>query len=121
MKYLIHVGENETHEWDRRKMLNVEYGAMERVTGYIGGALEDALNNGGALAMTALVWVLRKRTYPRLRFEEVVFEMDDLMIEAVNDDGTPLVPEPEAPKAAKKAAKAAKKVRTRPDDLVPDS
>lgn len=116
MKYIIRIGEHEVHEWDRRKMLNVEYGAMERVTGHIGADLEDALNNGGANAMTALVWVLRKRTHPKLRFEEVVFQMDDLKIEAVNDDGTPIV-EPAGPKAKKKPAKVRTATET---DLVPE-
>lgn len=116
MKYLIRVGEHEVHEWDRHKMLNVEYGAMERVTGLIGGALEEALMNGGANALTSLVWVLRRRTHPRLRFEEVIFEMDDLKIEAVNDDGSPIEDESATPKAKKKA-----RVRTATEtDLVPE-
>ena len=68
-KALIHIGEGptrETHEYDRRKLLNVEFGAMEKVTGLVGMDLEEALDKGGANALTALIWVLRRRTYSRL-------------------------------------------------------
>jgi len=116
MKILIHIGDGEetreTLEWDRRRTLNTEYGAMERVTGLIGEDLEEAINKGGANAMTALVWILRRRKNYQLRYEQVVFEMADLSVEFVNDDGTPLKPEaaePAAPKARKAAKKAAAK------------
>lgn len=92
-KILIHIGEGpgrETHEYQRGKLMNVEYMAMERETGLIGGDLEDALAKGGASALTALIWVLRKRTHHRLRFDEVTFEIGDVTIELVNDDGTPI-------------------------------
>jgi len=94
MKLLIHVGQGDarqTYEYIPGKLLNVEFGAMERMSGHIGEDLEDALRKGGINAMTALVWVLRKRQEPTLRFEQVVFTTEDLTTELVNDDGTPWV------------------------------
>ena len=97
-KVLIHVGTGdarETYEYQHGKLLNVEFGAMERMTGLVGGELEQALNKGGINALTALVWVLRKRQEPMLRFEQVVFNVDEIKIEPVNDDGSPLADDDE--------------------------
>jgi hypothetical protein len=93
VKALIHVGHGEarqTYEYRHGKLLNVEFGAMERVSGLIGRDLEQALDKGGQNAMQALIWVLRKRQEPALRFEQVVFNLEDLSVEVVNDDGSPL-------------------------------
>lgn len=93
MKALIHIGSGdsrETYEYVRGKMLNVEFGAMERVTGMIGEDLERALDKAGQNAITALIWVLRKRMNPRAKLEEVVFEVGELVVEIVNDDGSPV-------------------------------
>jgi hypothetical protein len=93
VKALIHVGHGEarqTYEYRHGKLLNVEFGAMERVSGLIGRDLEEALDKGGQNAMQALIWVLRKRQEPTLRFEQVVFNLEDLSVEVVNDDGSPL-------------------------------
>jgi hypothetical protein len=92
VKALIHVG-SETYEYRPGKLLNVEFAEMERVTKTIGADLEQAIDKGGVNAMTALIWVLRKRQEPTLRFEQVVFNVEDLSIEVVNDDGSPLVDE----------------------------
>ena len=93
VKALIHVGvgdARQTYEYRHGKLLNVEYGAMDRVSGLVGVDLEQALDKGGMNAMTALIWVLRKRQEPTLRYEQVVFTADEMSFEFVNDDGSPL-------------------------------
>jgi hypothetical protein len=97
-KALIHVGTGDarqTYEYRHGKLLNVEVAAMERMSGLIGSDLEQALDKGGAGAMQALIWVLRKRQEPTLRFEQVVFNIEDMSVEIVNDDGSPLVDDEE--------------------------
>jgi hypothetical protein len=98
-KLLIHIGTGaarQTYEYRSGKMLNVEVGAMERVTGLVGTDLMNALDKGGQNAFQALIWVLRKRQEPTLRFEQVVFNMEDLSVETVNDDDSPLVDDEKA-------------------------
>jgi hypothetical protein len=97
-KVLIHVGfgkDRETYEYNRGKLINVEFIAMERVTGMDGIELNRALDRGSVNALTALIWVLRKRQEPTLKFEQVVFNVGDLGLEMVNDDGTPLTDDEE--------------------------
>lgn len=104
--YLIHVGEGDdrqTHDCDFNKILNVEFIAIERVTGLTLTDLARGLMESSAVTVTALVWVLRKRTEPTLRFDQVEFVMADVEIEEVEEA------EPAAPKAATPIKRAKKR------------
>lgn len=131
-RFIIHIGEGEarqSYELDFNKLLNVEAIAIERVTAtqdQPGLTLQDlafGILRSSMVAVTALVWVLRKRNEPRLKFHEVVFHPAELEIEDLDapDDEAP---EDEAPEAAEdetaapkappaKAKKATKKAAQR--------
>ncbi len=76
---------DQSWEFELGRMLNVEIMAIERQTGMTAAEFEDALNKGSMTAHTALVWVIRKRTEPELRFEDVVFNASDLDVSPVED------------------------------------
>ena len=73
-------------EFDTDRLLNVECIAIEKATRLTVDQWQAGLNSGSAVAITALVWVLRKRQEPTLRYEDVAFPMSSF---------EPL-PEPEA-------------------------
>lgn len=74
--------------WDVElgRFLNVEIMAIERQTGMTASEFEDALNRGSMTAHTALVWLVRRRTEPGLKFDDVVFNSADLSIAAAEDE-----------------------------------
>jgi hypothetical protein len=99
---LIHIGhgdDRKTYAFDPNKLLNTEYIAIERAAQLTVSQLGAGLSNGSLTAVTAIVWVLRKRDEPRLQFGEVLFTLDECEIEDPDDEV------PAAPKAAKKAAR----------------
>ena len=55
------------------KILNVEAMAMERETGMTFEHLGRTLPEGSRTAVTAFVWILRKREDPRIKFHEIEF------------------------------------------------
>jgi hypothetical protein len=74
-------------EFDPRRLTVAELDAIEQVTHLSGlTAFGQALNDGSARALRALVWVLRKRVDPPLRYENVDFAIADLAFE---DDDVP--------------------------------
>lgn len=81
-------------------LTNVEAMAVERATGWDSAEVQERLNNGSALAFTALVWAYSKRQEPTLRFDDVVFDMDAVehpaaAEEAPGPTGPPAPAEPE--------------------------
>lgn len=101
---LIHIGHGDgrkTYMYGPKKMLNVEYIAIEQATGLKGvEEIGEALRDVSMALVTALVWVLRKRDEPRLQLDEVVFPLGDLTFEDPDKNEVAA-----APKAAKKAAR----------------
>lgn len=110
---LIHIGTGDarqTYIFDHAKLLNVEAIVIEKKTGLTVAALLFGLAAKSATAVTAAVWVLRKRAEPKLRFEDVVFAIGDCEIEdpdydeddELEDDEVvpeaPVAPKAEAPK-----------------------
>ena len=105
---LIHIGQGEdrkTYDVDFDKILNVEFIAIERVTGLTVRDVAQGMADISALAATALVWVIRKRSEPTLRFDQVEFAIADLSIEDFEDD--------EAEQAAPKEATPIKRAKKR--------
>lgn len=74
------------YEFDQDRLTNVECMAIEKVTGLTFGEWADALQKRSMLAVTALVWVVRKRDEPTLRFSDVEFNVASLDI---TDDEQP--------------------------------
>jgi hypothetical protein len=86
MRLKVSIGE-ESHVFDQRKMLNTEAMAIERVTGGTTTEWQEMLARGSVLAMTALVWVIRKRKEPNLQFAKVEFSASDVDMTPVCDEG----------------------------------
>lgn len=92
---LIHIGEGEsrkTYRYEPKKMLNVEYIAIEQATGLTLDQLGEGLTNKSMTVITALVWALRKRNEPGLQFFEVLFELGDVLLEDPDKDEVPAAP-----------------------------
>ncbi len=104
--YHIHVGQGDertTYDCDFNKLLNVEFIAIERVTGLTIIGVAQGLMEASAVTVTALVWVMRKRQDPTLRFDQVEFAMADVEIEDLDDE--------EAEQAAPKEATPIKRAK----------
>ncbi len=104
--YHIHVGQGDdrkTYDCDFDKLLNVEFIAIERVTGLTLIGIAQGLMDASAVAVTALVWVMRKRQEPTLRFDQVEFAMADVELENLDDE--------EAEQAAPKEATPIKRAK----------
>jgi hypothetical protein len=82
------------YEYDLDKMLNVEAIAIERATGMTYPQFGAQFYTGSVLAITALIWVIRKRQDPKLRFDEVVFEV--ATFESLDDEPTEGEADPKA-------------------------
>lgn len=78
--------EGRTYVFDEDTADNTELMAIEDVTGLASIDLEDALNRGSMRAITALVWVLRRREEPALLFADVKFRVSSLRFDQGPDD-----------------------------------
>jgi hypothetical protein len=83
---VIKVGDVE-YRFDPKKILNAEAIAIEKAVELTWAQVMTGLNTGRLSAVTGVVWVLRKRDEPRLRFAEVVFEVGD--VEIIDPDTDP--------------------------------
>ena len=74
-------GPVEEWDFDLARLMVAELDAIERVTGLTGMiAFQEALNAWSASALRALIWVVRKRSDPPLRYEAVDFAIADINI-----------------------------------------
>lgn len=73
-----------------REISNKEAIRVERASGLTVKQMSAGLNNGSAIAFTALVWLVRSKTEPGLKFDDVEFGMSEL--DYVDDDGSELEP-----------------------------
>lgn len=74
----------EEYRFDPRKFISPEAIAAEKVTGLFWSHLMIGLHNGSAQAVTAVVWLLRKRNDPKLKYTDVVVNVG--MTEVVDPD-----------------------------------
>ena len=74
-------------DFNTARITNREGMSIESATDMTFTEVMDKASNGSLLALTALVWVVRKRNEPGLRFDDVDFALDD--VEQVDDDETP--------------------------------
>ena len=70
MKIIV---DGQAYEFDMTRITNVEGMAIEKATGGTYQEWADSLQAGSMLALTALVWVVRKRSEPTLTFDQVEF------------------------------------------------
>jgi hypothetical protein len=66
---------------------NVELMALEELTGWSMGELSERLSTGSVKAITAIVWLLRRREEPGLPFADVKFRTSDISVELIDDEG----------------------------------
>ena len=78
-------------EWrfDEGELLNTEMIAIERQTGLTNDEFWDATKRGSFIALTALVWILRRREPDEagLAFDDVVFRAATFDIDQTDDMG----------------------------------
>lgn len=65
---------------------NVELMDLENVMGVPLGDWADMLNRGSVRAVTALVWLMRRRDEPALAFADVRFRMTEVSLEMLSGD-----------------------------------
>jgi hypothetical protein len=94
---IIKIGQGEDAEiirFDWKKFLNTEAIAIERKFGLDWVQVQLGVAAGRLSAVTAIVWVIRKRSNPKLLPDEVVFNVGDYDIIDPDVDpeygGTPL-------------------------------
>lgn len=80
------LGSEQTWEYKPQKMLNAEAAAIEKVTGWTYEEFGEKFMSGSVIAKQALLWVLRKRTEPTLRYNDVEFAVDELEHELDDDE-----------------------------------
>jgi hypothetical protein len=68
----------QTLDFNIGKLLNVEVIAITKTTGVPFSEFGERLEGMDYELITALVWVLRKRTEPELRYSDVTFQIDSL-------------------------------------------
>lgn len=72
--------------FDLGKLLNVEVIALTKATGIKFNELGPRMQAMDYEAITAIVWILRKRTEPDLRIGDVTFPIDSFELVADEDD-----------------------------------
>lgn len=109
----------ETYEFDPNKWMNVELIAIERETGMASFVWQNKLNEGSAIAMTALLWVLRKRQGRIEQYDEVEYNTDTLIVDFRSREQVLAAEKAEAEAKAKTASESSDSTPTPPDDSSP--
>jgi len=77
------------YDYDPDTLRNDEAMAIEAALGVTFKQWSDQLSAGSVAALTALVWTVRKREEPALRFNDVTFAFSSLDIEGEADPTPP--------------------------------
>ena len=82
--------DGEKYEFDQHRVMNVEAIAIKRVTSEHLGFVDwlKAVGDSDVEALTALVWIVRKRAEPELRFSEVEFNVMEFIESLEMDEET---------------------------------
>ena len=107
---LLIIGEEEIL-FDPSKILLSECVAAERATGLSWPQIISGLNNGLALAIQAVVWIMRKRSNPKLNLRDVEFNFGDYVLLDPDEHPDYLIPTDE-----ELAAQAALPQAAEPED-----
>lgn len=82
--YLVYEpdgGEEQRFQYKPQKLMSAEREALERRSRMDFTDFTKGVLNGNAVCRRALLWVLRKREHPTLKFEDVDFAWDELRLE----------------------------------------
>lgn len=92
MKFVYKPEGIEPRSWDFKpeKLLNPEAEAIERHTGWTFGEWVGKLGDTSMLALHGLLYVLLKRSSPTLKWDEVQFSLDEIGLEADDDEAPAL-------------------------------
>ena len=91
-RILLVIGD-EKHLVDPGKLLLSEIVAAEKATGLTWPQVWVGVNQGQAQAIQAVVWLMRKRSNPRLRLSEVEFALGDYRMKDPDFDPEYWVPD----------------------------
>ncbi len=88
MKFVYKPEGAEPQSWpfQPNKLMSPEAEAIERHTGMTFGQWRDAFFDRSVLAMHGFLFVMLKRAHPTLKWDEVVFCLDDIDIEFADED-----------------------------------
>lgn len=129
------VIEDEKHLVDPGKLLLGETIAAEKATGLTWPQIWIGVNTGQTQAIQVVVWLMRKRSNPRLRLSEVEFAMGDYRLKDPDFDPDYWIPDgdedalPESarlideafePEDEQEPVSAAPKAEERPQDVPPE-
>lgn len=94
---ILHAGE-EKYEISPKRILNVEAIAVKRKIGLDYQAWMEAMSNFDPEALTAFVWIAKRRMEPTFRYEDVSFELGSIEFE-LNDEEKAEMEAANSPKA----------------------
>lgn len=94
----VHV-QGKTYTFSDDDLDNFDLMDIEDVTGLATSDWQDALLKGSGRALTALVWILRRKSEPSLEFKDVRFKLNEIALENDEDE--------ESGKAAEAVSEAA--------------
>lgn len=82
LKYTPEGGEAQTWTVDLGKLRTMETEAIEKVTDLpYGSAFREQLFKGGTRARRALLWTMLRRAHPTLKFADVDFADDEVVVD----------------------------------------
>lgn len=82
------IVDGQTYSFDDARMLNIEAIALKKATGLNPQELWQGISAFDAEAITALVWLARRRTGERdLRYTAVEFDLGGMDMEEIDDQG----------------------------------
>lgn len=84
--------DGKAYDFDEESMLNTEAMALEAAMGMPTQQWSELLQKGSVSALTGLVWLVRRREEPALRFSEVEFALAKLVFDDDAVDPTEPVP-----------------------------
>lgn len=79
------IGDN-LYNADPTTWPNVDVASVQRVLGCSAGVFLDRIGTVDVLAIQALIWVLRRRTEPALKIDEVEFTLREFFENTVDTD-----------------------------------
>ena len=88
MKFIYKPEGAEPMKWDYdpARLMSPEAEAIERHTGMTFGEFNVKCGQGSFTAIHGLLYVMLKREYPTLKYDEVQFCLDDIDFEPDDDD-----------------------------------
>lgn len=91
-RLVIKLGDDESHVFDRKRLMYSEVAEIERCTGLSYGEWERELGRYSITAIAALIHVLRKRAGQASDFATMQFNVATMDCVPVHDDGSELTP-----------------------------